>query len=83
MRTVSLFDAKTHLSRLVEELVSGQQDEIVIARHGKSVVRVTPVRPVDVSKRIGLARGRLTVPDDIDGANAAIAALFGAKRGRR
>jgi hypothetical protein len=32
---------------------------------------------VDTTKRIGIARGQFEVPDDIDGANAKIAALFG------
>ena len=75
MQTVSLFDAKTHLSRLVESLATGEQDEIVISRNGKAVVRVLPVQP-DVSRRIGIARGQFEVPDDIDQNNAAIALLF-------
>ncbi|MBN1676296.1 MAG: type II toxin-antitoxin system prevent-host-death family antitoxin [Kiritimatiellae bacterium] len=77
MRTVSLFEAKTHLSRLVEELVSGKEDQVVISRRGKPVVRVTPLGRADASKRIGLARGRFEVPDNIDGSNPAIARLFG------
>jgi prevent-host-death family protein len=76
MHTVSLFDAKTHLSRLVEDLVSGKEDEIVISRHGKPAVRVMPLRRNDVSKRLGLARGRFKVPANIDRANDAIARLF-------
>ena len=80
MHTLSLFDAKTHLSRIVESLVEGKEDEVVISRRGKPVVRMTPVRKRDASKRIGLARGRFKVPDNIDGANAAIANLFGGKQ---
>jgi antitoxin (DNA-binding transcriptional repressor) of toxin-antitoxin stability system len=76
MHTVSLFEAKTHLSRIVEELLTGKEDRVVIARRGKPAVCMTPVRFEDGSKRIGLARGRFDVPDDIDAANPAIAALF-------
>ena len=83
MHTMSLFDAKTHLSRIVESLVDGSEDQVIISRHGKPVVRVTPLRKTDVSKRIGLARGLFKVPDNIDGANATIASLFGGKRGRK
>ena len=61
MHTVSLFDAKTHLSRIVEELRSGKEDRVVIARHGKPVALVTPATRADVSRRIGLARGRFEV----------------------
>lgn len=76
MHTVSLFDAKTHLSRIVEDLVSGRDDRVIISRHGKPVVCVTPLPAVDTKKRIGIARGQFKVPDDIDASNAQIATLF-------
>lgn len=76
MHTMSLFDAKTHLSRIVEDLLSGKEDRVIIARRGKPAVLVTPARNVNVSRRIGLAKGRFQVPDDIDSANPEIAGLF-------
>ncbi len=82
MHTVSLFDAKTHLSRIVEDLVAGKEDRVIISRRGKPVACVTPLRKHDTSKRIGLARGRFSVPDDIDGANPEIAKLFGTPESR-
>jgi len=78
MHTVSLFEAKTHLSRIVETLVAGKEDRVIISRRGKPVVCVTALRQADASKRIGQARGRFIVPDDIDRVNAKIATLFGA-----
>jgi prevent-host-death family protein len=80
MSTLTLFDVKTHLSRIVEELVEGKEDQVVISRRGKPVVRMIPVRKADTSKRIGLARGRFKVPDNIDGANETIASLFAGQR---
>lgn len=79
MQTVSLFDAKTHLSRLIDQIASGAESEIVISRNGKPVARVVPMA-VDVSRRIGLAREEFEVPDDIDRHNAEVAALFTAGR---
>lgn len=76
MHTVSLFDAKTHLSRIVEDLLSGKEDRVVIARRGKPVVLVTPAKEVETSRRIGLAKGRFDIPDDIDSANPTVASLF-------
>ncbi|MCF7837345.1 MAG: type II toxin-antitoxin system Phd/YefM family antitoxin [Candidatus Marinimicrobia bacterium] len=76
MQTVSLFDAKTHLSRIVEDLLSGKEDRVVIARRGKPVVLVTPAKGVETSRRVGLAKGRFDIPDDIDGPNPTVAALF-------
>ena len=75
MQTVSLFDAKTHLSRLIEQVISGAEDEIVISRNGRPVARLVPMQP-HVSQRVGLARGEFEVPDDIDQHNAEVAALF-------
>lgn len=66
MQTVSLFNAKTHLSGLVEQIASGAETEITIARHGHPVARLVPVSPIDAAKRIGVATGQFEMPDDID-----------------
>lgn len=75
MQTVSLFDAKTHLSRLVEQIASGQESEIVISRNGKPVARMLPI-PADATRRIGIARGEFEVPDNIDQHNPEVAKLL-------
>ncbi|HMO06013.1 MAG TPA: type II toxin-antitoxin system prevent-host-death family antitoxin [Kiritimatiellia bacterium] len=80
MSTISIYEAKAHLSRLVDEVVTGKRDHVVISRHGKAVVRLDPVRPVDASKRIGLAKGRFAVPTNIDRGNDMVAKLFQGKR---
>jgi prevent-host-death family protein len=76
MQTVSLFDAKTHLSGLIEQIVSGAATEITIARHGRPVARLVPVPPADTLKRIGVAAGLFDVPDDIDAHNAELLNLM-------
>jgi prevent-host-death family protein len=75
MQTVSLFDAKTHLLRLIDQIVTGAESEIVISRNGKPVARVLPIQ-TDTTNRIGLAAGEFEVPDDIDVHNAEVATLF-------
>ena len=77
MYTVSLFDAKTHLSRIVEDLLSGKEDRVLISRRGKPAAIITAATRTDTSIRIGIARGRFEIPDDIDSSNAQIASLFG------
>ena len=79
MQTVSLFNAKTHLSRLIDQIASGAEDEIVISRNGKPVARVVPIRR-DTSSRVGMARGEFEVPEDIDRRNAEVARLFSGER---
>lgn len=76
MQTVSLFNAKTHLSGLIEQIASGIETEITIARHGKPVARLVPVSPTDSAKRIGIAAGQFEVPDDIDARNEDILHLM-------
>lgn len=76
MQTLNMLEAKTHLSRLVESLESGAEDEILIARHGRPVARLTRLEKTDASRRIGVAKGRFEVPDDIDAHNNEVARLF-------
>lgn len=64
MRLVNIHEAKTHLSRLVEEVCEGE--EIVIARAGKPVARLVPVAQTRKRRKLGWLAGRLEVPDDFD-----------------
>jgi prevent-host-death family protein len=77
MPIVNMLDAKSKLSRLVQAVESGEEKEIVIARNGKPAARLVPIaaKP-DVSKRLGIAKGKFVVPDDFDRDNDAIAKLF-------
>ena len=63
-----MHEAKTHLSRLVEEAAAGQA--FVICKAGKPMVRVTPLAQSDeaapVRSRLGMLRGQFSVPDDFD-----------------
>jgi len=55
MKTVTIHEAKTHLSRLIRDVIEG--DEIVIARGKTPVVRLTLVEPDAGRRRIGAAKG--------------------------
>ncbi|WP_411727807.1 type II toxin-antitoxin system Phd/YefM family antitoxin [Methyloglobulus sp.] len=77
MQTVNLFHVKTHLSKLVDQIASGEESEFIISRNGKPVARLVPIYHYkDVSRRIGIAEGEFTVPENIDGVNEEIAGLF-------
>jgi prevent-host-death family protein len=56
MRTVGAFEAKTHLSALLEEVERGE--EVTITRHGKPVARLVPAAAID-RERIDAAIARL------------------------
>jgi prevent-host-death family protein len=76
MAIVNMLDAKTRLSRLVESVETGAEAEIIIARNGRPAARLTPIARGGAGRRIGVAKGKFTVPDTIDGDDDAIAALF-------
>jgi antitoxin (DNA-binding transcriptional repressor) of toxin-antitoxin stability system len=79
MQTVSMFQAKTTLSKLVEAVESGKEKEIFISRHGMSVAKLVSVVRQPVQQRIGVAKGSFTVPDSIDESNELIARMFAGK----
>ena len=76
MPIFNMLEAKSNLSRLVEAVETGVETEIVIARNGRPAARLVPIRPSAGGKRIGVAKGKFRVPEDIDTENAAVAALF-------
>ena len=68
VKQVNMHEAKTHLSRLVDEAAAGQP--FVICKAGKPMVRVTPLTQssdaAPVPLRLGMLRGQISVPDDFD-----------------
>jgi prevent-host-death family protein len=66
MRTVNIHEAKTQLSRLVEQAAKGEA--FVIARAGKPLVKVVPLDAGEAAgpRRIGFLAGEIVVPDDFD-----------------
>ena len=76
MITVNIHEAKTHLSRLIDQAVKG--DWFVIAKAGKPLVKVVALDAPAEPQRLGFLSGEIAVPDDFDrmGENE-IAALFG------
>lgn len=63
MKTVNMHDAKTHLSKLVEEAVEGEP--FVIAKAGKPLVKVVKIEAA-APKRTGFLKGHIDVPQDFD-----------------
>ncbi len=61
---VNLREAKSHLSRLLREVATGE--DVVIAKAGKPIARLVPIDQVPKPKQLGLLRGRIKVPDDFN-----------------
>ena len=66
MHTINIHEAKTQLSRLIDQAVKGEP--FVIAKAGKPLVKVTALTPEDQPqvKRLGFMIGKINVPDDFD-----------------
>ena len=66
MRTFNIHEAKTHLSRLVDEAEQGEP--FIIAKAGKPKVKVVPIDAVKSkpTRRIGFLKGKIKVPDGFD-----------------
>lgn len=64
MKTANLHQAKTHLSRLVNAALMGE--EVIIARAGKPLVKLVPIEPPKQERRLGMDAGKIFVRDDFD-----------------
>lgn len=62
--TVALYDAKTHLSSLVERAAEGE--EIVISKSGKPKARLVPLGDVHPRREPGKGRGQWSVSEEFD-----------------
>ena len=76
MVTVNIHEAKTQLSKLVDQAVKGEA--FVIAKAGKPLVKVAALAAPAEPRRLGFLAGEIAVPDDFDRmGEAEIVALFG------
>ena len=62
--TINIHEAKTQLSALIARAEAGE--EIVIARANHPVVRLVRVEPAPVQRRLGEAKGLVTIGPDFD-----------------
>ena len=77
MLIINIHEAKTQLSRLVEQAAKGEP--FIIAKAGKPIVKVVALdapQPGEM-KRLGFLAGQIQVPDDFDQmGDEAISQLF-------
>ena len=66
MKTVGVHEAKTHLSRLIEQAVKGEP--FVIAKGGTPMVKVMAIDSPSAGqqRRLGFMADQFSVPDDFD-----------------
>lgn len=64
MKTVSVHEAKTHLSRLLESVAAG--DEVIILKNGQPVARLTSIKTEKPTVLLGGDRGSVQLAADFD-----------------
>lgn len=64
MTTVSLSDAKAHLSQLLDRAAAGE--EIIISKAGRPMARLIALRRRTTPRPLGLLHGQISMGDDFD-----------------
>ncbi|OIO69374.1 MAG: type II toxin-antitoxin system prevent-host-death family antitoxin [Zetaproteobacteria bacterium CG_4_9_14_3_um_filter_49_83] len=65
MHQVNIHEAKTHLSRLIQEAVAGE--EVIIAKGNKPIVRLVAFEEKKTERKLGSAKGIIKfIADDFD-----------------
>lgn len=61
---INIHEAKTHLSKLLQRVIAGE--EIVIAKAGKPVAKIVPIEQKKVTRRPGSAKGQVWIAPDFN-----------------
>jgi prevent-host-death family protein len=78
MDLVNVYEAKTHLSRLLDRVEAGE--EVIIGRSGRPVARLVPYKRPGVRRRPGAWRNKVRIADDFDELPEEILAAFRGER---
>lgn len=63
-KTMNLYEAKTHLSELVDRASAGE--EIIIAKAGRPKARLVPLEKISRPRKPGIWTGKVWIADDFD-----------------
>jgi len=74
MKTINIHKAKTHLSKLIQQVLEGE--EVVIAKYGKPLVRLEAYHP-NQQRTPGAWKGKVWMADDFDTLPEELSAAFG------
>ena len=62
--TANIHEAKTHLSRLLQKVLLGE--EIIISKAGKPIAKIIPYQDLPADRKPGQDRGLFQVPEDFN-----------------
>lgn len=64
MHTANIHEAKLHLSKLLEKVSKGK--EVVIAKAGKSVAKLSGITPAKPIRKPGFLKGKIKIAENFD-----------------
>ena len=70
----NMYQAKTHLSKLVEKALNGE--DVVLAKAGKPMVRLVPYDDKPEALKLGLMAGKIHIPDDFNSLTPELEEMF-------
>ena len=74
MQIYNIHEAKTNLSKLIEKTQNGE--EVIIAKAGKPVAKLVAHKEKLKPRKLGLLKGKITIPDNFDDEDEEINKLF-------
>lgn len=75
MEIANIHEAKSQLSKLVEQAMKGE--EVIIAKAGQPMVRLVPIQPDETPRQGGQWKGRVHIAEDFDTLPDDVAEAFG------
>jgi prevent-host-death family protein len=75
MKIYSVTDAKAKFSQVIESVLQGE--EVIVTKMGKPAVKISAYEPITDNQRLGLMKGRATIPDDFGDWTGSEAKLLG------
>lgn len=64
MKTVTIHQAKTHLSKLIQDVINGE--EVIIAKGSKPLVKLVMIESPPSKRKIGSLKDKIKIADDFD-----------------
>lgn len=74
MQIANIHEAKTNLSKLIAQVLAGK--EVIVAKAGKPVVKLVAYKPEKKTRKMGLLKGKIDIPDDFDDESEEINKMF-------
>lgn len=74
MKTINIYDAKTRLSSILQEVLDGE--DIVIAKNGEPLVQLVPYKSKSKKRPLGKYKGQIKMSDDFDSLPEEVLSLF-------